>query len=43
MNHSKAVQIKEKVAKIYSNFTIVFIVIFSGISICAIFISALNF
>ena len=43
MDQQKAVETKDKVAKIYLRMALVFIVIFSAIYILSKFVSALNF
>jgi hypothetical protein len=43
MSYSKAIEVKDKLAKIYLNLAIVFIAIFSTMTILHLFVSALNF
>jgi hypothetical protein len=43
MGYSKAIEVKNKVGKIYLNLAIVFIAIFSTITVLHLFVSALNF
>lgn len=43
MSHSKAIEAKDKIGRIYVAFTIVFIVIFGGMKALSLFVSALNF
>ena len=43
MSTSKAIEAKDKIAKIYIKFSIAFIVIFTTITVCSLFVSALNF
>ncbi|MDP3620494.1 MAG: hypothetical protein Q8R65_01055 [Polynucleobacter sp.] len=43
MSNSKAIQTKDKLVKIYATMAIVFIGIFSTITILSLFVSALNF
>jgi len=43
MINSNVIETKNKLAKIYLTLAAVFIVIFSTITICSLFLSALNF
>lgn len=43
MSNSKAIQAKDKIAKIYSAMAILFIGIFSTITVLSLFVSSLNF
>ncbi len=43
MMSNKAIETKDKIAKIYLNMSVVFIVIFSSITLISLFLNALNF